>query len=114
MTSFSWTPILSGDTADRAMDAVAAIVRDPRMRASENGDTDDAAGGASLAGGTAGRALLYAYLAACDLDEAASGVAVEQLESSLTALEDVRMSASLHEGIAGIAWTHAHLAGRMF
>jgi lantibiotic modifying enzyme len=113
MTSFSWTPILSGDAANRAMEAVDAIARDPRVRASEGGDGD--AAGASLAGGTAGRALLYSYLAACDVDAAAAeDVALEQLESSLTALEEVRMSASLHEGFAGIAWTHAHLAGRLF
>jgi lantibiotic modifying enzyme len=113
MMSVSWTPILSGDAADRAMQAVEAIARDPRMRAPAGGD-GDAAGGASLAGGTAGRALLYNYLAASGVDAAAAEVALEQLESSLTALEEVRMSASLHEGFAGIAWTHAHLAGRLF
>jgi hypothetical protein len=68
---------------------------------------------ASLAGGSAGFAILYAYL-----DEAfpATGhaqTARRHLESAVQALKTVRMGPSLYSGFLGVAWAMAHLQGRV-
>ncbi len=114
MTS-DWTPLLDGALADRAMEAVDAIARDPAMRPPLDHDAGEGAD-PSLAGGAAGRALFYAYLATGGEDRAdiAGDTAVELLAGAFAAISGSGMPASLYEGFAGIGWVYAHLAGRLF
>ena len=114
MTS-EWTPLLDGTLADRAMEAVDAIGRDPAMRSTQDPDTGEGAD-ASLGGGAAGRALFYAYLAEGTEDQAdiAGDTAVDLLAGAFAAIGGSGMPASLYHGFAGIGWVYAHLAARLF
>jgi lantibiotic modifying enzyme len=110
MSSLSWTPILDGALAERAREAVEAIARDPRMRSAGAADPAGLAP-VSLAAGSAGRALFYAYYADCGADDAAE-TAVALLEHAFAAMP--RLPVSLYEGFTGVAWVHAHLDGWLF
>ncbi len=118
-----WHPLLEGDLAARAREAVEAVsLALPiatgwlPMPMSPEAET---AWKASLAAGDAGYALLYAYLA---LDRNAGGVDFEDhaettlalLDRSSEAVAAVPMSDSLFTGFTGIAWVTEHLEGRLF
>lgn len=118
-----WHPLLAGDLAAQAWEAVEAVsLALPRaagwlpMPMSPEAET---AWKASLAAGDAGYALLYAYLA---LDQHAAGVDFEDhvetalalLDRSSEAVAAVPMSDSLFTGFPGIAWVTEHLEGRLF
>jgi len=108
-----WQPLLTGQLQERAWAAIEAIARDPRMKPPV-APHEAVPGDASLAGGSAGRALFFAYLSRSGGTDADAGVAMAHLDSALDALEHTTLPPSLFEGFAGIAWTYAHLAGRLF
>jgi lantibiotic modifying enzyme len=65
----------------------------------------------SLAGGTTGLAIFFAYLSqACSEQEAA---ARGFLEAAIAAASDGPTQASLHGGLAGVGWAAAHLQDRL-
>lgn len=118
-----WHPLLQGDLASRAREAVEAVsLALPGasgwlpLAMSPEAET---AWKASLAAGDAGSALLYAYLA---LDQSAAGddsedhveTALALLDRSAEAVASVPMSDSLFTGFPGIAWVTEHLEGRLF
>jgi hypothetical protein len=126
----SWRPLLEGDPAARARAAVAeiaaALSTAGDWRPAELSERANAALQATLAGGDAGKALFYAYLA---LDqesrggdatgEAApvadpGGTAMDLLDRAGEAVAEVPMTESLYSGFPGIAWVADHLAGRLF
>jgi lantibiotic biosynthesis protein len=99
-----WAPILDGVLADQARDAIAAIadslsVPPPGI---ESG---------TLAGGHAGVALFYAYLARAGFGGDADQIAEEYLESAIDVLARQQMFPSLYSGFSGVAWAAAHLSG---
>jgi hypothetical protein len=108
--SASWKPLLTGDLAAQASQAVAEIVRAldafpvaaPEQRY------------ASLAGGSAGEALLHAYLALDSGGEPQVERAAALLESAVEALATTVMMPGLYSGFAGIAWAVEHLQSRLF
>lgn len=95
----SWQPLLDGEDAIRAREAIAAIAADLATRTIARPDLDE---------GYAGQALLAAYLARGG-DDAAAERAVDALELALAGLDHVH-GPWLLDGLSGVAWTAAHLA----
>jgi len=94
----SWRPLLEGDDAARAHQAVAAIVAD--LATIEPGDPCFNAGHAS-------RAVLGVHLARAG-DGEAGDRAVDALERALDGLDRAPVPWIL-DGLAGVGWTAAHL-----
>jgi lantibiotic modifying enzyme len=63
----------------------------------------------SLAGGAAGMAVLYAYLAEAGLGRRYESASRRLLEEAGDAVGSITMAPSLYGGFAGVAWAMAHL-----
>jgi lantibiotic modifying enzyme len=101
----SWKPILEGELASLALESVQAILADLQANASPSDQP-------SLAGGTAGLAVLHGYLAQGE-DRSAHAIAAHRLlQASLAAVTARPTVASLYSGLAGIGWALAHLRRR--
>jgi lantibiotic modifying enzyme len=104
----SWQPLLQGRLAEQAAEAVqqiAAELPDPTDRVDRRG---------SLAGGRAGQAVFYAYLALHTGNETAADHAATLLEAAADELSNVPLPPSFYSGFSGIAWAIEHLQGRLF
>jgi lantibiotic modifying enzyme len=100
-----WRPILAGEIKDQALAAVGEIVAalpDPTSAEISN---------ASLSGGSAGLAILCAYLSRAALDDDVN--APQFLAHAVNAVSAQPMDASLFGGFTGIAWAAAHLQGQL-
>jgi lantibiotic modifying enzyme len=95
-----WAPILDGALASQAMETVREIAGVLRGRSADD---------ASLAGGCAGLAIFYAYLARADLADGAREAADDLLDEAVEALAKVSMPPSLYGGFTGVAWAVAHV-----
>ncbi len=111
----NWRPLLTGSQADQAVAAVEDIaaalgawIEDP---ASDGGL---AGRGASLAGGSAGLALFYAYLEQVRPGAGHGETAVALLDTAVEALATRPMMPGFHSGFSGVAWVSQHLEGRLF
>jgi lantibiotic modifying enzyme len=102
--SDQWLPILSGDQARQAHDGIASIAAD----LAQLGNQFD--GDPSLSSGAAGVALFYAYLAQIDDNPRWEELAFERLEQSIAAVGRWQLAPGLYGGLAGVAWTLAHLS----
>ncbi len=142
----SWQPLLTGSLAERARQAVDEIAaalapapaavgtaqrsdvpEEPQRTTAETGEplaAPDADGAAeadlsnpTLAGGTAGAALFFAYRAGRGGGPGAAGdsdAAALLLERSTEALATTPLAPDLYGGFAGVAWTAEHLYGPRF
>jgi len=92
----TWQPILTGELAAEARQAIASIAADiPRFAPSDP---------ASLAGGAAGIALFYAY--------AGNVARADQLiDHAIAMVSEKPMLPALYGGFVGVAWALAHLQG---
>ena len=93
-----WQPILersAGEAALEAARAIAAALAAPSRAVSTPS--------ASLAGGDAGEALFFAYLAQAFPGEEHEEVALERLERAIAALAEDSAGPSLCSGFAGVA-----------
>ena len=114
----SWQPLLDGDLAARALEAIQAIAEDiprvpgwlPEAIAADNQLTWRS----SLASGSSGQALFYAYLSLHTGEEPQADLAIELLDQATETLAAVPMTESLYSGFTGIAWVSDHLRGRLF
>lgn len=97
-----WQPVLVGAERDAAL-AMVAETADVLTRVPHEDP--------SLAGGSAGRALLHARLAPGDADQRDAALAC--LRHALPSLRRRGGSASLHVGAAGIGWVLTHLSGTL-
>jgi hypothetical protein len=101
--ALSWRPLLTGAAAAPAWSALTAIAESLSARSA--GERDP-----SLAGGSGGLSLLYAWLALSESAAAGqtAGVAEEKawrfLDAAIEGLSDVDAHPSLWGGITGIAW----------
>lgn len=107
-----WRPLLEGDLAARARDAVNAVAnalptvslegRNARVRAVRT---------AALSTGKPGMALLFGYLArnAGPDSDLQAELASSCLDEAAEALSRVPMPASLYSGFTGLAWAAEHL-----
>lgn len=100
MADGDWAPLLDGESRRRALAAVDEIAG--RLRTTPALD-------ATLAGGAAGVALFFAYLAECTGDEEAARTAVRFVEAAIDGSHSA--DAGLFEGHTGVAWVVAHLDG---
>ena len=116
----SWRPILDGRVAEQALEAVWAIAESlrepppawfpPEVAGSAH---RLAVENASLAGGKAGLAVFFAYLAqAWGITEYVEKV-VAFLNQAVQAVADLEMPPSLFSGFTGVAWAVEHLQGRL-
>ena len=99
-----WQPILGRSAREVALEAARAIataLTGPSRAASTPS--------ASLAGGDAGEALFFAYLAQTFPGEGHEEVAFGRLERAIAALAEDSPGPSLCSGYAGVAWATAHL-----
>jgi lantibiotic modifying enzyme len=95
----SWRPILSGTTAEQALQAVDAIAEAITSAISLPGERDP-----SLGKGQAGLALLYTWLARTRRMPHADVLAWQCLDEAIEAMSTQAMNASLYGGFTGIAW----------
>lgn len=114
----SWQPLLQGNPAARALEAVEAIAAalpqapiEPPVAA---GPEETIAWRCSLASGRAGQALFYGYLSFSSADDGPADLAIELLDQAAEGVAAVPMSESLFSGFPGVAWTAEHLQGRVF
>src|SRR6266540_3738036 len=92
----SWRPILSGTTAQQALQAVDAIAESITSLPGERGP--------SLAGGQAGLAVFYTWLARTRRAPQADVLAWQCLDQAIEAVATQAMNASLWGGFTGVAW----------
>jgi lantibiotic modifying enzyme len=102
-----WQPILKGVLKDQALETLAAVLEALSTR---ERDLDDAP---SLAGGTAGLAILHGYLAQTESGQDHAAAAVCCLRRATAAVADDPGAASLYGGLTGVGWALAHLQGRL-
>jgi hypothetical protein len=96
-----WQPLLDGALAERARESVEAIVGD--LAASDC----SLAGGASLGGGMAGKAILHGYHARTEGRDSANAECC--LQEAIATMTATPAPASLYGGLAGVGWALAHL-----
>jgi hypothetical protein len=95
-----WRPILSGTTAQQALQAVDAIAESITSASTAlPGERDP-----SLGRGQAGLALLYAWLARTRRMPRADVLARQCLDQAIGAASTQAMNASLYGGFTGVAW----------
>jgi lantibiotic modifying enzyme len=108
----SWVPLLDARLTLRALEVVheiAQALRVPPPPCIPGSEQSRAIEDASLAGGRAGLAILYAYLARAGLADRAGADADEFLDEATAALGHVSMPSGLYSGFTGVAWAVAHL-----
>jgi hypothetical protein len=115
-----WSPLLTGEAAEGARAAVAAIAAelaghpDPAKLEGEEGEAPGSARDLSLAGGQAGLALFFSYLDSARPGEGHDETAMSFLERAIAGTAELPASAGLYSGFAGVAWVLEHLTGRLF
>jgi len=97
-----WKPVLEGRPRERALAVTYSIAKNLRKRAIKE---------ASLAGGAAGLAILYANLARARSGYGDQEIAMKFLDKAGGAVAATRMSPFFFGGFTGIAWVVAHLDG---
>jgi hypothetical protein len=101
-----WRPLVEGETASRALEAVEGIAR--ALAAPEI----LAAPGLGLNGGRAGLALFFSYVEEIQGDPAAGERAELLLDQAIDELgRTPNPPANLYGGFAGLAWVVEHLTG---
>lgn len=95
----SWRPILSGTTAEQALQAVDAIAESITSIIASPAEL-----GPSLGRGDAGLALLYTWLARAGRTPHADVLARQCLDRAIEAVSTEAMNASFYGGFTGVAW----------
>ena len=112
-----WIPILTGSEAEETqaiLHDIAEVLKTPPPAwipdKKHNAEPFRVAKGASLAFGSSGIALFYAYLAQLqDAEPDYKSLADQFLNKACDALESVDFPEGLFQGFTGIAWTVEHL-----
>jgi hypothetical protein len=102
-----WQPLLEGAWKISARESVRAILADLERRGLEP------SGDFSLAGGSAGLAVLHGYLAQSGHGDESDALARRYLQHAATAVAERPGTASLYSGLAGVGWAMAHLRSRL-
>ena len=113
----AWSPILSGETAGRARQAIAEIAADLRQVVLAQPRPESPSWtrrGPSLAGGDVGQSCFFAYLDLARPEEGHDDTAMELLERATEATGEMQAPPGLYSGFSGVAWTLEHLRGRLF
>jgi hypothetical protein len=99
----AWQPLLEGALRDSARQSVRAILADLESRGREP------SGDPSLAGGTAGLAVVHGYLAQTRQGTESEALARRCLQHATAAVAEQPGTASLYSGLTGVGWAMAHL-----
>jgi lantibiotic modifying enzyme len=113
----AWSPILSGETAGHARQAIAEIAADLRQVFLAQPRPESPSWtrrGPSLAGGDAGQSCFFAYLDRARPEEGHDDTAMELLERATETTGEMQAPPGLYSGFSGVAWTLEHLRGRLF
>ncbi len=102
-----WQPILESTLKDQAQESITAVLE--TLSARERDPDDDP----SLAGGTAGLAILHGYLAQTEGRPDHLAEAVRCLQRATAAVADRPGPALLYGGLTGVGWALAHLQDRL-
>ncbi len=106
----TWRPLLEGDIRKRALEVVGDIADDLRAGwPAYEGRT--IATGPSLAGGAAGLAVFFAYLAHAHTEAGDEAAAGRWLGWAIDADSQAPVPLSLFGGLCGVAWATAHVRG---
>jgi class I lanthipeptide synthase len=95
----SWRPLVSGQTAQQALQAVDDIAESIASLQPPPREHD-----ASLASGQAGLALLFAWLARTGRGQQADALAWHYLDEAIDAVSTQELGPSLFGGFAGVGW----------
>jgi lantibiotic modifying enzyme len=106
----SWRPLLSGSSADRALQIVEEIARDLYPFSNFEHRVRPEAG-ISLAEGRAGASIFFAYLDRAFPGQGHRDKAIELLDEAVSGLDNLTSSSELYNGFVGIAWVLEHLQG---
>src|SRR6185295_2184876 len=110
----TWRPILEGELAERVRETIeqirAALPGAPAVSPYSEAPGEPA----TLAGGNAGHAIFYSYLAQAWNREDLAAQAEGFLDQAVEALANEPMGASLYGGFAGVAWAAQPLQGRLY
>lgn len=99
----AWKPLLEGDVATLAQEAVEAIAQALLRNDCEPCDH------ASLASGHLGVAMFLGYLAVAREDESLAEAAADRLSAGLRAAGEGALDLGLLTGLAGVCWGSHHL-----
>jgi hypothetical protein len=102
-----WQPLLDGAWNVSAWESVRAILADLERPGREP------SGDFSLAGGSAGLAVLHGYLAQIGHGHESDALARRYLEHAAAAVAKRPGTASLYSGLTGVGWAVAHLQSRL-
>jgi lantibiotic modifying enzyme len=108
-------PLLSGDAAAAARDAVEAIVADLAHRmSSERHSEAERPAVSPLASGPAGIALFFAYAHLAFPDRGLDDLCLQAIQEALAAVAASPLGPSLFSGFTGVGWVLRHLEDRIF
>jgi lantibiotic biosynthesis protein len=99
-----WQPLLDGELAERALQAVREIAGDLRGHTAVN---------LSLLNGAAGLALFFTYLHQAFPGQGYDDPAVAYLEKAIDGAVEPDAPRGLYSGFTGVGWTIEHLKGRL-
>jgi lantibiotic modifying enzyme len=99
-----WQPVLSGVMARRALHQVDSIAVSVTASITSASPSSDDERDPSLAGGHAGLALFYAWLASARRAPRADALAWRCLDEAVDAMSTRPMYGFLYEGFSGVAW----------
>lgn len=109
----TWTPTFSPTQGERALEVIRAIADDLRARFAVSSQVSPPEAW-SVAEGRCGVALFFAYLGRALGDADASAFAARLVEEALDAAAGQAVLENLFTGLAGVAWTLAHVDGWLF
>lgn len=109
--ALAWQPLLAGELADQAWQAIGALAREIGPAATPAGAPPPAW---DLSGGKAGMALFYSYLAEATGEESFADRALADFEVALHGAATEPSLLGLWQGLLGVSWTFDHLSGRLF
>src|SRR5690242_13685119 len=113
MKSASWRPLLEGDLAARAREAVDAIAEAVRTAPPPESLNEwvRTVREATLASGKPGMALLFGYLALSGGPDSERYLEMTEscLDEAVEALSRVPMTPGLYSGFISVAWAAEHL-----
>jgi hypothetical protein len=114
----AWTPLLTGQAYEAALQALDDIAADLARWAEAPGDAREESPASpgrllSLAGGEAGIALFFAYLDRAFPDRGHDDTALLFLERAVEGVGEEQTQPSLYSGFSGVAWVLEHLQGTL-
>jgi hypothetical protein len=106
-TAETWRPLLTGELAKEAWEAVLEIAA--ALERPGDGSADP-----TVASGSAGLALFHTYLSQALGDDRWADAAVAWFDHMVEAVPGASLGQGLYSGLLGIGWTIEHLKGRLY